>query len=247
MDIERGKQRKRPIRLRVGLMLDSPLHVLGLKSLFEDDLRLEMVDTPAEEMLRDHTLGMVVMGATSEATLLVMLTTFHNLRPGLPVIAIGPAANRAHMERLLAAGAKAFLADSASREEIIRVIGSVEDGSSLVPPQELSTRLEQVSPTSVKRSAETAVAKQSQRMATANAVFTPRQLEVLALLTASHSNREIATSLQIEERTVKSHIAILMRKVGVRNRVALSLHALARGLGGNEKTESHRGKRRPEA
>ena len=40
------------------------------------------------------------------------------------------------------------------------------------------------------------------------------------------SNREIARTLGIEERTVKAHVAKLMRKVGVENRIALSIYAV---------------------
>jgi DNA-binding NarL/FixJ family response regulator len=57
------------------------------------------------------------------------------------------------------------------------------------------------------------------------------------------SNREIAEPLGIEIRTVKAHISALMRKLGVRNRIALSSYALnhpelisctAGGQGGTE-------------
>jgi DNA-binding NarL/FixJ family response regulator len=53
---------------------------------------------------------------------------------------------------------------------------------------------------------------------------------VLHLLVAGHSNREIGNALGIEERTVKMHVAKLMRKAGVTNRIALSVHALTHSL-----------------
>jgi len=60
--------------------------------------------------------------------------------------------------------------------------------------------------------------------------FTDREKEVLELLVAGRSNREIGQALQIEERTVKAHVAKLMRKVGVQNRIALSVHAITHSL-----------------
>ncbi len=60
--------------------------------------------------------------------------------------------------------------------------------------------------------------------------FTDREGQVLHLLVAGHSNREIGAELRIEERTVKAHVAKLMRKVGVENRVALSVHAIRHAL-----------------
>src|ERR1035438_3245863 len=60
--------------------------------------------------------------------------------------------------------------------------------------------------------------------------FTGREKEVLGMLVAGCSNKEIAAPLGIEERTVKAHIAKLMRKVGVPNRVLLSVHAITHSL-----------------
>jgi DNA-binding NarL/FixJ family response regulator len=60
--------------------------------------------------------------------------------------------------------------------------------------------------------------------------FTDREKQVLELLVAGRSNKEIGAVLGIEERTVKAHVAKLMRKVGVQNRIALSVHAITHSL-----------------
>ncbi|PYX02285.1 MAG: hypothetical protein DMG85_21775 [Acidobacteria bacterium] len=60
--------------------------------------------------------------------------------------------------------------------------------------------------------------------------FTDREKEVLEMLVAGRSNKEIGSALGIEERTVKAHVAKLMRKVGVQNRIALSVHAITHSL-----------------
>lgn len=60
--------------------------------------------------------------------------------------------------------------------------------------------------------------------------FTIREKEVLGMLVAGCSNKEIAAPLGIEERTVKAHIAKLFRKLGVSNRVMLSVHAITHSL-----------------
>jgi DNA-binding NarL/FixJ family response regulator len=65
---------------------------------------------------------------------------------------------------------------------------------------------------------------------TGRATFTDREKEVLELLIAGRSNKEIGSPLGIGERTVKAHVAKLMRKVGVQNRIALSVHALTHSL-----------------
>jgi hypothetical protein len=56
------------------------------------------------------------------------------------------------------------------------------------------------------------------------------RLGQVALAAQGRSNKEIGSALGIEERTVKAHVAKLMRKVGVQNRIALSVHAITHSL-----------------
>ena len=60
--------------------------------------------------------------------------------------------------------------------------------------------------------------------------FTAREHEVLNQVVSGRLNEEIASDLGITERTVKAHVAKLMRKVGVQNRIALSVHAITHSL-----------------
>jgi DNA-binding NarL/FixJ family response regulator len=60
--------------------------------------------------------------------------------------------------------------------------------------------------------------------------FTTREKEVLEMLVDGRSNKEIADPLGIEVRTVKAHIGKLMRKAGVKSRIALSTYAIAHFL-----------------
>ena len=57
--------------------------------------------------------------------------------------------------------------------------------------------------------------------------LTTREDQVLKLLLMARSNREIATELGIEERTVKAHVGKLMRKIGAENRIELSMRAIS--------------------
>ena len=64
----------------------------------------------------------------------------------------------------------------------------------------------------------------------ANAAITDREKQVLTMLVCGLSNKEIGAPLGIAERTVKAHIAKMMRKVGAHNRIELSVHAVAHSL-----------------
>jgi len=61
--------------------------------------------------------------------------------------------------------------------------------------------------------------------------LTKRETEVLRLLAAGRSNREVAERLVLSERTVEHHIASIYRKIGAHSRVEATAYALRHGLG----------------
>ena len=60
--------------------------------------------------------------------------------------------------------------------------------------------------------------------------LTPRELEVLKLVAEAHTNRQIAEALSLSEKTVESHRANVLSKLGMRDRVELVRYAIRRGL-----------------
>ena len=59
--------------------------------------------------------------------------------------------------------------------------------------------------------------------------LTPREVEILRLVAAGMSNREIANALDVAEGTVKNHTSSILSKLGVRDRTRAVLKALERG------------------
>jgi DNA-binding NarL/FixJ family response regulator len=194
-----------------------PLRVLGFQSIFEDHPRVEIVSGPMEEVLRDHTLDVALLGAQASDLLFDLLATFKSFRPRLRVIVIGLSMDFDHIQQVIGAGAKGYLAETATEKDILMAIEVVEDGSVWAPRKVLSRLLEGASAAPARNHAQPPK-------------FTPREREVMELLVAGRSNREIARSLLIEERTVKSHVGKLLRKVGAPNRIALSVHVLTHNL-----------------
>ena len=60
--------------------------------------------------------------------------------------------------------------------------------------------------------------------------LTPRELEVVKLIAEAYTNRQIADTLMLSEKTVESHRANLLAKLGMRDRVELVRYAIRRGL-----------------
>ena len=60
--------------------------------------------------------------------------------------------------------------------------------------------------------------------------LTPREIEVLCLVARGASNKQIAASLVISEKTVRNHVERTYVKIGVSNRIGASMYALQHGL-----------------
>jgi DNA-binding NarL/FixJ family response regulator len=60
--------------------------------------------------------------------------------------------------------------------------------------------------------------------------LTPRELEVVKLIAEAFTNRQIAETLKVSEKTVESHRANVLSKLGMRDRVELARYAVRRGL-----------------
>src|SRR5712675_2559679 len=110
--------------------------------------------------------------------------------------------------RSLQAGAQGYLLKDMFFEELEEAIRKVHGGSRRIPAQ-VAERL-------------------AERMGSSD--LTARETEVLEQIVAGHSNKAIATRLNISEATVKSHINSILSKLGVNDRTQAATTALQRGL-----------------
>ena len=61
--------------------------------------------------------------------------------------------------------------------------------------------------------------------------FSPRERQIVVLITTGCSNREIAARMGLRTQTVKNHLCRIYRKLGVPNRVQLAVFAVGHGTG----------------
>lgn len=177
-----------------------------------------MIPVRTSDVLRDGTIQLALLGSQSGSGVYELLATLLAARPGLRVILMASGGGDETILKAIAAGAKGYLDDAASPEEVLQALQVVEKGSVWAPRRVLSLFIER------------ATAATAAQPAAASVRFTLRERDVLELLVSGRSNREIAESLQIELRTVKAHVERLMRKTGVTNRTALSIHAITNAL-----------------
>lgn len=204
--------------LRVALLETEPIRVQGFVSLFSGHPRIQFVLFDLPGLLADRDFTLALVGLHTDQLTLALMSTLRSLRPHLRLIVMGPEADDESILAAIGAGAKAYLEANATPEEVERAITIVSQGSIWAPRRLLSIFVDRVTQPAPHPSIPPPIQ------------FTAREKEVLHLLVAARSNREIARTLGIEERTVKAHVAKLMRKVGVENRIALSIHAVTHNV-----------------
>ena len=120
----------------------------------------------------------------------------------------------------LRAGAAGFLLKDAPRERLVEAIRVVHAGDALLSPSITRRLIEDFAHRSDPLPADEQLLEQ----------LTPREREVLALVGAGLSNREIAERLVVTEATVKSHVGELLFKLGLRDRVQAVVFAYEHGI-----------------
>ncbi|MEO6965697.1 MAG: response regulator transcription factor [Acidobacteriaceae bacterium] len=208
------------------------LRAAGLQAIFErnpgiDVVVLEdMASLPKLGREADSTLNMAVVGPQGDIDILHMIEAIHASRPDLIILVMSHACGEEAILKVLTRGAKGMLHDACTPGQFEKAVHLVATGS-LWAPRRIQAEL--ISRLLAERDA------QAPRPA-ASVSFTRREQQVLNLLLDGRANREIASSLNIEERTVKSYVTRLMRKMGVTNRTALSVRAQGRSLEVSEET-----------
>ena len=120
----------------------------------------------------------------------------------------------------LAAGASGFLLKDSSPDQLVHAIRVVAGGEALLAPSVTSRLIEEFSRTRPRRVAAPPGLDE----------LTARELEVFKLVAHGLSNAEIATSLVVSDSTVKTHVAHLLAKLGVRDRVQAVVLAYESGI-----------------
>jgi DNA-binding NarL/FixJ family response regulator len=175
----------------------------------------ELIDaTDIEYVVVDlHSSIRVPLGGSLET-----LEAVRSTRPDIRLIVIGPEGDNELVLQAIIAGARAYLGLSAGPEIVRKAIEVVTSGSIWAPRPLLSRLIDRL----LHVPSATPVAAHSQ--------LTLREEQVLKLILMAKSTREIARQLGIEQRTVKSYIARLMRKTGADNRIKLSVSAVSHSL-----------------
>ena len=201
--------------LRVVVLGYDPLRLVGLRTLLEAEGEFTVHHIAPSEMAKPLPGEVVLMGSHGMGSVFDAIATLRSLRPGVKIILSSAVTTDEAMLRAISTGVKGYIDEAAPADQYKRALRVVHEGSIWAPRRVLATFVER------------ATSDPKKRTATAGTVsVSERELQVLELLVAGRTNKEIGAELGIEERTVKMHVSRLMQKAGVENRIALSVHAI---------------------
>jgi DNA-binding NarL/FixJ family response regulator len=210
-----------PAEIRVVVVDDHDLFRRGLRRSLEDQgLRVIGEAADGEEAVR------LVVHARPEVVVMDLqmpkMSGVEAVRelavaaPAVRVLMLTVSGDEQSVTEAIEAGARGYLLKQATIEEIAAGVRAAAAGEALVSPRvaaQLLKRLRGPAPSTP-----------------AGPGLTERELDVLRLVAEGRDNQEIAEALTISPRTAKNHVASILAKLGLDNRIQAAVYAVRRGI-----------------
>jgi NarL family two-component system response regulator LiaR len=189
--------------LRMFLALDEELEVVGEAADGAEALRL------AHELAPDVVLMDLLMPVIDG---IAATSAIRRELPDVEVLALTSVLEDAAVVGAVRAGAIGYLLKDTSSDDLCRAIKAAAAGQVQIDPRAASRLMREV------------------RSPDNPEMLTERETDVLRLLAQGQSNKEIAHSLSIGDKTVKTHVSSILSKLGVLSRTQAALYAVRIGL-----------------
>jgi DNA-binding NarL/FixJ family response regulator len=212
------------VSARILLADDHALVRAGVRRILEDDPHLTVA---AEAADGSEALRLALAGEIDLAILDVSMPKLTGLhvarhlaeqRPQMSVLILSMHDNEEFLFEALRSGASGYVLKSAAEHDLVNACHAALRGEPFLYPDALRAlirdHLERT------RRGETGF----------ESPLTPRETEVVKLIAEGHTSREIGELLNISDKTVERHRASVLDKLGLRDRVVLTLYAVRRGL-----------------
>ena len=205
--------------IRVLLVDDHPVVRQGLRALLstQDGIAVvgeagdgEAAVVAAERLSPDVVLMDVVMPGMDGVAALRLIG---ERRPHTRVVMLTSYADERQAMEAVDAGASGFLLKDASPRDVASAIRAAHRGEAVLHPSVAAKLL-----------------AERRRPPAAHADLTARELEVLRLIARGLQNKQIAVQLHLSEKTVKTHVSAILRKLDVTDRTQAAMYAVRERL-----------------
>lgn len=206
---------------------DHPLLLSGIGQLFGSNPEFHIVGTGTSakcvtEIVQTKEPDIIVVDLNMPGNVLEAISSLVRKGCKTKILVFTAVTSVDHAVSVLEAGARGYVLKGSSEEELLQAIRSVHAGETYITPSFATKVVSGLRTASVRR-------------ATAAALrLTNREEQVLRSLLRGKTNREIAASLSISEKTVKHYMGMLMQRLNARNRIQVVLAAQELGMEGAE-------------
>ncbi len=212
-------------KISVLIVDDHPVVRQGLHSFLQLQDDLEIVGEAADgleavekvdELLPDVVLMDLVMPKVDGIAAIRRITA---LSPSTRVLVLTSFSDDDKVFSAIKAGALGYLMKDSSPADLAEAIRAVYRGEPSLDPEIAKKVMDQLS------KGEEVIAEED---------LTTREKEVLRLIARGNSNKEIAASLNISEKTVKNHVTNILQKLHLSDRTQAALYAVRRRMAGED-------------
>jgi DNA-binding NarL/FixJ family response regulator len=201
----------------------------GLRSILEQDHEIKVV---GEADNGPHTIELVKGNKPDVALLDIqmpkmngidIITPIRQESPDTKPLILSNALDEAAILKAVNIGACGYLSKNASASDLLKAVHTVHRGEMWMGRKLVAKFLNGRTMNHLSREVK-------QEKSNDNEKLTPRELEVLCLLATGYTNKEIAGELFISEKTVKSHLNSIFKKLNLTRRIQAVLYAIRRGM-----------------
>lgn len=215
-----------PSPLRILLVEDDELFRLGLQVKLQQDVNISIVaeaedGETAVRMVSQYPLDAVLLDiGLPRISGIEACRQIKQKCPGLPILVLTSRSDKALIKQLIGIGVQGYCLKGVTADILVLALRSVVTGASW---------WDQTATAEIRELA-------SQPKAEPTSPLTPREQEILQLITAGKTTQEIAAAFYITPGTVRVHIHAVLQKLEARDRTQAVLLALQKGLITNEPT-----------